>query len=149
MQEKEENRDIITVTSTGTGNYQNILKVGPHEIRADEPFELGGDDTGPSPFDLLKMSLGACKSITLSMYARRKQIPLEGISVEVTHRQVDADESAQFAGKTGKINQFHCEIHIKGDDISEDVKARMIQIADKCPVHKALEGEVSIITTQS
>lgn len=135
-----EQTDSVIVTSTPNGKYQQLLRVGKHSFLADEPASVGGDDTGPSPFDLLNMALGACKSMTLRMYADRKKLPLDGVEVHVTHKKIDTWE--------GKLDQFECDLVIKGGELTDDQRHRLVEIADKCPVHKTISGEVSIITKE-
>jgi putative redox protein len=126
------------VESLETRHAQRI-RAGNHVIVADEPPANGGGDTGPSPYELLLSSLGACKSITLRMYADLKKIPLLGVRVKLSHRKVDAE------GGQGKVDLIECEIALDGD-LSEEQRARLMQIADRCPVHRTLEGEIRIVS---
>jgi putative redox protein len=110
--------------------YQTNISSGRHQLLADEPEALGGDDAGPDPYALLLSSLIACTTITLRMYAQRKHWPLENVQVECRLIRKDA-ESGPFIER---------KIYLKGDALAEDQKARLLQIADACPVHKLLKG---------
>ncbi len=138
----------VLVRSTGKGKFQQQILVGKHEIFADEPKSYGGDETGPTPYDFLKMALGACKSMTLKMYADRKGWPLTGVEVEVTHDKTHAKDCENCETKEGKIDQFDCAITIKGNDLSDEQRDKLMEIADKCPVHKTLQNEVVIKKVQ-
>lgn len=140
--------DTVVVSSTGNGKFQQKISVGQHSLLADEPKADGGDDTGPTPYDFLKMALGACKSMTLTMYAERKNLPLEGVKVYVKHDKIHAQDCVDCETKEGKLDQFSCEIVLKGDDLTDDNRKRLIEIADKCPVHKTLSSEIIIKTIE-
>lgn len=139
----------VLVRSTGKGKFQQQILVGEHELLSDEPKNYGGDETGPTPYDFLKMALGACKSMTLQMYADRKNWPLEGVEVEVTHDKIHAEDCAACETTEGKVDQFNCTITIKGNNLSDQQKDRLMEIADKCPVHKTLQNEVIIRKTKN
>jgi putative redox protein len=136
----------VLVQSTGQGKFQQIIISGKHELLADEPETHGGNDTGPTPYDFLKIALGTCKSITLQMYADRKNLPLEGVKVYVTHEKIYAEDCADCESKDGKMDQFSCEIVTKGNELTEENRKRLIEIADMCPVHKALSNKIIINT---
>lgn len=140
--------NTVVVNSTGNGKLQQKISVGRHTLVADEPISDGGDDTGPTPYDFLKMALGACKSMTISMYAERKNLPLEGVEVYIKHDKIDAVDCTDCETKEGKLDQFSCEIVIKGDALTDDNRKRLIEIADKCPVHKTLSSEIIIKTIE-
>jgi uncharacterized OsmC-like protein/alpha/beta superfamily hydrolase len=116
---------------------------------ADEPVAVGGDDLGPSPYDYLSIALGACKSMTLRMYSRHKGLDLGRISVEVSHGKVAAEHcedcSEVAAGRSGRIDRFECLIAIDGP-VADEVRERLVEIAEKCPVHKTLQQSVAIVT---
>ena len=129
--------DQLIVKSTGKGKFQHDILVGDrHMLKADEPQNMGGDDTGPAPYDFLNAALGACKAMTIRMYADHKGLPLENVNVSVIHEKREVD------GK--KVDHFDCEIEIIGDELTQEQKDRMVEIAEKCPVHKTISGEVRI-----
>lgn len=144
-------QETAIVTETGKGLYQNAITIGPHTLIASEPEDLGGDGSGPTPMELAAAALGACTSITLRMYADRKGWPLEHIRTEVTHkkgpRDVCAEEGAEGPGadRPGLADIFTRTIFMKGD-LSPEQRERLLQIAGKCPVHKALSGNACIRT---
>ena len=131
----------VQVQETGRGRYQNQVSVRNHQLLADEPASLGGDDTGPGPYEYVSAGLGACTSITLRMYAERKKWPVEQLSVNVRHYR----ESDQTDPAAKPLDVFERTINIKGT-LDEDQKARMIEIADKCPVHRTLERSAKVKT---
>ncbi|MDZ4323026.1 MAG: OsmC family protein [Alphaproteobacteria bacterium] len=128
------NRNEITVTESGEGNFTQSISMGKHIIIADEPEVIGGNDSGPNPYDLLLASLGACTSITLRMYALRKNIPLKGMRISLDHQRVN-DEDV-----------IHCILYLEGD-LTPTQKEDLHKIAEKCPVHKTLEHPSIIKTT--
>ena len=141
--------DHVEVSEIGQGQFQNTVLAGRHRLFADEPVSVGGDDLGPSPYDYLSIALGACKSMTLRMYARHKGIDLGRISVEVRHGKVAADHCEDCgeaaAGRGGRIDRFECVISIDGD-VAPEVRERLVEIAGKCPVHKTLQQTAAIVT---
>jgi len=137
------------VYETGDGRYAQIATDGFHRLRADEPADVGGDNSGPSPYGLLTAALGACTSMTLRMYAERKEWPLEKVLVYLKHRKVHATDSAgQDGGKSAKIDEIERTIEIRGK-LDEEQRRRLLEIADKCPVHQTLERENRIVTRLS
>lgn len=138
----------VIVWSTGNGKYQNYTQMGDFISTIDEPADVGGDGTGPDPYSFLMTALGACTSITLKMYADHKDIPLRGVEVSVKHDKVHAEDSQKSEDGGVKIDKFTRTITMKGDDLTEDQRSRMIEIAEKCPVHKTLTDNVLIETIQ-
>jgi len=112
---------------------------------ADEPESVGGRDTGPTPYGLLLASLGACVSMTLRMYANRKQLPLDRVSVRLRHEKIHARDCEECETETGKIDRIEREIVLEGE-LDDAQRARLLEIADRCPVHRTLHGEVEIRT---
>ncbi len=137
----------VVVAETGQGRFLNHVVVGPHRWLADEPVSIGGFDAGPSPYDMLGAALGACTSMTLRMYADRKDLDVTRIMVEVAHDRVHAtDADGGDAGPTAQIDRFTRVLHIDGD-LDDAVRDRLVQIADMCPVHRTLERTSHIVTT--
>lgn len=138
----------VKVTETGVGTFQQTVTMGPHHLIADEPVEVGGLDTGPSPYDLLLAALGACTTMTLRMYADRKALPLSGVSVRLQHSKIHASDCESCETQQGKIDRIDRVITVEGD-LDDAQRARLLEIADKCPVHRTLHSEVQINTELS
>ncbi len=122
------------------------IESGRHVFHADEPLEMGGADLGPSPYELLLMALGACTTMTVRLYADHKKFPLEEIQVELTHEKVDASECPDCETKTGKIDKIERKIRLSGD-LTEEQRNRLLEIANKCPVHRTLHSEIWEVST--
>lgn len=119
------------------------ITAGKHRLIADEPLEAGGSDAGPDPYSLLLAALGACTAMTLQMYARRKQWPLEKVEVSLRHSRIYAKDCDECETEEGKIERIDRYISITGP-LTVDQKNRLMEIAKRCPVHKTLVSEVSI-----
>ena len=121
-----------------------------HHFLADEPKRVGGDDRGPDPYEMLLASLGACTSMTMRMYANRKQWPVEAICVSLTHKRVHSDdcEDCEYEGDPGQLDVIERIIRIEGVDLTTDQHERLLDIADKCPVHRSLENDIQVLTSQ-
>ncbi len=141
----EANDAVVVVTEAGNGPYANTVTVGRHTLLVDEPSSLGGGDKGPAPYDYLLAALGACTSITLRMYANRKQIPLVGVSVRLTQKKVHAADCADCESKDGQITEIEREITLQGE-MSAEQRRMLMDIADKCPVHRTLSQEIKVRT---
>ncbi|MEL6373382.1 MAG: bifunctional alpha/beta hydrolase/OsmC family protein [Pseudomonadota bacterium] len=138
---------VVRVEETGAGQFQQRMRVGAHTVLADEPRSYGGDDTGPTPYDLLSMGLGACTSMTLRMYAARKGLDLEPVVVDVKHAKVHAQDCADCGeGHEGRIDRFERTIRL-GGHVSDEMRSKLLEIADKCPVHRTLEQSAAVVTT--
>ena len=137
------------VACTGHGKFGTEVHTSSHRFIADEPTSYGGDDSGPTPYDLLNAALGTCTAMTIKMYADRKEWPLEGVSVHVTHERDHAEECdhAEAMADGRKLQSLNRAITIRGDELDEEQRAKLMAIADKCPVHRTLEGELHIHTT--
>lgn len=135
-------REVVVRGSTGLG--QEVL-VGRHRLTADEPAEQGGTDTGPTPYGLLLAGLGACTSMTLRMYADRKAWPLEGVTVRLRHEKVHAADCAECETREGRIDVIDRVLELQGP-LDDAQRARLVEIASKCPVHRTLESEVRVRT---
>ncbi len=144
-------QNTTRISETGKGLYQNEITIGDHHLLAGEPKGLGGDDSGPTPMELLSAALGACTTITLRMYANRKDWPLERVSAQVTHkkgpREICEDENSDNEQKPGLVDIFNRTISLQGP-LSDEQRQRLMQIADKCPVHKALSGNSCVRTIE-
>lgn len=136
---------LVVVSENGQGAYGQQVRVGRHVLTADEP-EPVGQDTGPSPYDLLLAGLGACTSMTLRMYADRKGWPLEGVTVSLRHSRIHARDCARCATQTGQLDHVERVIALTGD-LDGEQRSRLLEIADRCPVHRTLHGEVDVRTT--
>ena len=143
------NAPEVLVRETGIGKFQNEIITGSHRFLADEPVSVGGLDTGPTPYDLLGSALGACTTMTLRMYSDFKKLNIGQISVEVDHQKVHADDCSHCAQEVkdqgGKVDVFERRISVAGLDDPE-LEAKLVSIADKCPVHKTLEKSSSVKT---
>jgi putative redox protein len=137
----------VLVRETGSGKFQQEIVSGPHRMLADEPVKAGGTDSGPGPYDLLLAALGACTSMTVRLYADLKQIPLSRTSVRLRHEKIYAKDCAECETKEGKIDHIDRAITFEGD-LSSEQRKRLLEIADKCPVHRSLESEVRIHTVE-
>ncbi len=139
----------VIVASTGNGPFEQVLLDGRHVLLADEPPEVGGSDAGPNPYDLLLMSLGACTSMTLRMYAARKRWPLERVVVRLSHAKVHADDCRDCADKPPRaaamIDRIVRSIELIGP-LDEAQRKRLLEIAEMCPVHRTLTSPIDIRT---
>ena len=133
------------IARTGNEGFLTELMAGGHQLLADEPASVGGTNAGPSPYDLLSGALASCTSMTLQMYARHKGIALDNAIVHVTHEKIHAKDCESCETREGKIDQFVRTIELQGD-LTDEVRTRMLEIADKCPVHRTLKGEIEIVT---
>ena len=138
----------VLVRETGGGKFQQEILSGPHRFLADEPVNVGGLDSGPGPYNLLLAGLGACTSMTLRLYADNKKLPLERVSVRLTHNKIHAEDCLNCETKEGKIDRIDRNITLEGAVSAEDRK-RLLEIADKCPVHRTLESEIEIRTRET
>ncbi len=133
----------VVVSESGEGPYGQAIAAGPHLLRADEPESVGGRDTGPTPYGLLLASLGSCTAMTLRMYAERKGLPLEHVTVRLRHEKIHARDCETCESETGKIDRIDREIVLEGP-LDEAQRARLLEIADRCPVHRTLHSEVVV-----
>lgn len=134
----------VVARTTGDGFYTDIA-AGEHALVADEPASVGGGNLGPSPYELLSAALAACTTMTLKMYARFKKLDLQSVTVRVIHKKMHADDCADCENETGKIDEFKRELTLEGD-LDDAQRQRMLEIADRCPVHQTLHGEVKVRT---
>ncbi len=147
---EEDGPEHIVVAETGNGKFQNTVRASGHRLIADEPAHVGGLNSGPSPYDLLGAALGACTSMTLRMYADHKKIDIGMVSVEIEHAKVHAADCAECTEEEraagGKIDRFERRISVTGE-IDEETKAKLVSIADRCPVHRTMEHGARIVTS--
>ena len=134
----------VIVRGDAAGFAQQI-EIGPHRLKGDEPVAFGGTDTGPSPYDFLLAALGTCTSMTISFYARRKSWPLEKVTVSLQHAKIHATDCAECETKVGKIDRIEREIELTGA-LTTEQRAKLMEIADRCPVHQTLTSEINIRT---
>jgi len=137
----------VVVRETRRGQFQQEIILGDHRLLADEPVKDGGLNTGPGPYDLLLAALGACTSMTVRLYADLKKIPLVRTQVRLHHEKIYATDCAECETKEGKIDHIARVITFEGD-LTPDQHKRLLEIADKCPVHRTLTSEVSIRTVE-
>ncbi|ULJ76536.1 bifunctional alpha/beta hydrolase/OsmC family protein [Rhizobium gallicum] len=139
----------VRVTETGEGKFQNSVQAGSHRLFADEPGNLGGLDSGPSPYDFLSIALGACTSMTLRIYADHKKLTFGRIGVDVSHAKIhvkDCEDCTEAERRgSGRIDRFERVISIDGE-VSGELRSKIAEIADKCPVHRTLEAMAKIKT---
>ncbi len=136
---------VVRVGETGAGKFQVRIENGRHVLVGDEPLKVGGDDTGPSPYEYLLASLGSCTVMTLRMYATHKGLPVSRIACELRHGRMHAKDCEECETKTGRIDRIERRLVIEGE-LDEAQRARMLEIADRCPVHRTLEGEIVVAT---
>jgi putative redox protein len=135
---------IVVVRGTGDGFAQEIT-AGSHHFRSDEPAAVGGTDSGPTPYDLLLAALGSCTSMTVAMYARRKQWPLERVTVQLRHSRVHATDCSACDSSEAKLTVIDREIRLDGS-LDEEQRGRLLAIANRCPVHLTLASKIDIRT---
>jgi putative redox protein len=135
----------VVVRETRNSKFQQTVSVGPHHLLADEPVAAGGEDTGPGPYDFVLAGLGACTSMTMRMYADRKSLPLERVTVTLKHSKIHAEDCADCETKAGMLDQIDRTIAMEGT-LDAEQRGKLMEIADKCPVHRTLTSEIRIVT---
>jgi putative redox protein len=148
MEDRPQLADGEVFVREGEGNYSNTVYTRTHRLLADEPLEQGGQNTGPTPYDLLLAALGACTTITLRMYANFKKLPLEQVSVKLRKTKVHAEDCKDCEGKEPTEDAIQRELSLTGP-LDEKQRARLMQIADRCPVHRLLSRANRIDTRLS
>jgi len=124
-------------------SFKQEIVAGKHHLIADEPVSAGGSDAGPNPYDSLLTSLGVCTSMTVGLYARRKQIPLENITVSLRHSRIYAKDCEECETEEGMLDRIEAEVELTGA-LSEEQRDKLMEIAAKCPVHRTLTSEINI-----
>jgi uncharacterized OsmC-like protein len=137
----------VSVESASPEFLENI-SLGRHRLQADEPLSAGGQDAAPAPYELLLAALGACKAITVRVYAQRKQWPLQGVQINLSHAKVHAEDSADSDGGGSLIDQIDVEIKLEGE-LSAEQRRILLLVAEKCPIHRTLTSRVQIRTHAS
>jgi uncharacterized OsmC-like protein len=124
-------------------SFRQEIVAGKHHLLADEPVSAGGSDSGPDPYDYLLTALGVCTSMTVGLYARRKQIPLENITVSLWHSRIYAQDCEECETKKGMLDRIDVEVDLTGP-LSAEQHDKLMEIAGKCPVHRTLTAEINI-----
>jgi putative redox protein len=150
LPEREEQSDPavpegVVVARTDTGGFRTDIQLGTHHVTADEPASVGGTNLGPTPYGLLSASLAACTTMTLKMYAEHKKLDFKSATVSVTHEKVHADDCADCESNSGRIDEFRRVLTLEGN-FTDEQRQRLLEIADRCPVHRTLHGEIKVRT---
>jgi putative redox protein len=143
----EGEKGVVLVRESGEGKFQQEIVSGTHRLIADEPVSFGGLDTGPGPYDLLLAALGACTSMTVRLYAEHKNLPLERVSVRLSRSKIHATDCEKCETKEGMLDRIERSITFEGP-LDADQRKRLLEIADKCPVHRTLTSEIDIRTVE-
>lgn len=136
---------VVTVEESGEGKFTQILHSGLHQLVADEPEDVGGNNRGPGPYEYVLMGLGACTSMTLRMYADHKKIPLKRVRVILSHQKVHAEDCRDCESKQGKIDEIVREVTLEGQ-LTGEQRQKLLEIANRCPVHQTLTSEIKVRT---
>ena len=134
----------VNVSSLTRGKLAQGIRFGTVTLVADEPAEAGGENRGPGPYELLLGALGACTSMTLQLYARKKDWPLERVEVQLSHQRIHAEDCAECETTEGYLDQIRKRIVVWGP-LDDEQRQRLLEIADRCPVNRTLQGEVHIL----
>jgi len=139
----------VLVRETHAGKFQQEILTGPHHLLADEPLKVGGLDSGAGPYDFLLAALGACTSMTVRLYADFKKIPLENVSVRLNHeKKIHSKDCEDCDSKVTKVDHIDRAITLEGP-LDDSQRKRLMEIADKCPVHQTLHSRIDITTTEN
>lgn len=147
MTEEEVEEGLVLVRETHAGKFQQEILTGPHRMLADEPVSLGGLNSGPGPYDFLLAGLGACTSMTIRLYAEFKKIPLTNVAVRLSHGKIHVKDCETCDSKTNMVDHIERIITLEGP-LDAEQRQKLMEIADKCPVHKTLEAKVDIHTVE-
>jgi uncharacterized OsmC-like protein len=140
-QSNDKTPDVVVRGSAHS--FRQEVVTGKHNLVADEPVTAGGSDAGPDPYDYLLTALGVCTSMTVGLYARRKQIPLENITISLSHSRIYAQDCEECETKEGMLDRIDVEVELTGS-LSAEQHAKLMEIAGKCPVHRTLTSEINI-----
>ena len=143
MSPQQSNKTPDVVVHGSARNFRQEIVAGKHTLVADEPANAGGGDAGPDPYDYLLTSLGACTSMTIGLYARRKQIPLENITVSLWHSRIYARDCEECEMKEGMLDRIEVEVDLTGP-LTKEQHTKLLEVASKCPVHRTLTSEINI-----
>jgi putative redox protein len=144
--EGQKNVEGVRIVETRQGKFAQDVYAGPHRLRADEPVAAGGDDSAPTPYDLLVAALGTCTAMTIRLYADAKQIPLERVIIDLKHGKVHAADCAECETREGKVDRIDRVITLEGE-LDAAQREKLLEIANKCPVHRTLQSEIWIPTS--
>jgi uncharacterized OsmC-like protein len=140
---QQSNKTPDVVVHGSARSFKQEIAAGKHSLAADEPVSAGGGDAGPDPYDYLLMALGVCTSMTVGLYARRKQIPLENVTVSLWHSRIYAKDCEECETKEGMLDRIDLEVELTGS-LTPEQHAKLMEIAGKCPVHRTLTSEINI-----
>jgi uncharacterized OsmC-like protein len=140
-QKSDKTPDVVVHGSARS--FKQEIVVGKHSLVADEPLSAGGDDAGPDPYDYLLTALGVCTSMTVGLYARRKQIPLEDVTVSLRHSRIYAKDCEECETEEGMLDRIDVDVELTGA-LREEQRAKLMEIAAKCPIHRTLTSEINI-----
>src|SRR5438552_10944845 len=143
MTTQSSNKTADVIVRGDARSFRQEIVTGKHRLRADEPVSAGGGDTGPDPYDYLLTALGVCTSMTVGLYARRKQIPLENVTVSLRHSRIYAKDCEECETKEGLLDRIDVELDLTGP-LSTEQHDKLMEIAAKCPVHRTLTSEINI-----
>ena len=143
MAAENHDKTLHVVVRGGADSFKQEITAGQHRLVADEPVSAGGGDAGPDPYDYLLAGLGVCTSMTVGLYARRKQLPLESIKVSLWHSRIHAKDCEECETKEGMVDRIDVEVELTGA-LSAEHHAALMNIAARCPVHRTLTSEINI-----
>ena len=139
--------NAVVVRGETSHGFEVSITAAGHEFKGDEPADQGGHGAGPNPYDFLAAALGSCTVMTLNVYARRKQIPLQSVTARVWHSRIHARDCADCETKTSLVDRLERELVLSGQ-LDASQRQRLLEIADRCPVHRTLKSEISIVTRE-
>jgi uncharacterized OsmC-like protein len=140
---QQSNKTPDVVVHGSARSFRQEVVTGKHNLVADEPVSAGGGDAGPDPYDYLLTALGVCTSMTVGLFARRKQIPLENITISLSHSRIYAQDCEECETKEGMLDRIDVEVELTGS-LSAEQHAKLMEVAGKCPVHRTLTSEINI-----